>query len=96
MTPRPGLVREPFVAGIPEMIDVLVKDIPGADDGFRLLFSAQPFPGYQKKLTWRRGDTSGNYYRMEDPAIEGWLCPAMFRYYRTAPKELYVKAEAMK
>ncbi len=88
-----GLVREPFVAGVPEMIDVLVKGIPDATNGFRLLFSAQPFPGYQKKLTWLRGDMGGNYYRMGDPPMEGWICPAMFRYYRTAPRELYVKAE---
>ena len=94
--PSAGLVREPFVAGVPEMIDVLVKDIPGATNGFRLLFSAQPFPGYQKRLTWLRGDMGGNYYRMEEPAMEGWICPAMFRYYKTAPKELYVKAEPKK
>ena len=94
--PGARLVREPFVAGVPEMIDVLVRDIPGATNGFRLLFSAQPFPGYQKKLTWLRGDMGGNYYKMEEPAMEGWICPAMFRYYKTAPKELYVKAEAKK
>jgi hypothetical protein len=91
--PRAGLVREPFVAGVPEMIDVLVAGIPGATNGFRLLFSAQPFPGYQKKLTWLRGDMGGNYYKMDSPPMEGWLCPAMFRYYQNAPKELYVKAE---
>jgi len=94
--PSARLVREPFVAGVPEMIDVLVRDIPGATNGFRLLFSAQAFPGYQKKLTWLRGDMGGNYYKMEEPAMEGWICPAMFRYYQTAPKELYVKAEAKK
>jgi hypothetical protein len=88
-----GLRREPFVAGVPEMIDYLVRDIPGATNGFRMLFSAQPFPGYQKKLTWLRGDMGGNYYRMEEPAMEGWICPAMFRYYASAPKELYVKVE---
>ena len=77
------------------MIDVLVKDIPDADDGFRLLFSANPFPGYQKKLTWLRGYSGGNYYELDDPRMEGWICPALFRYYRDAPKELYVKAEAM-
>lgn len=91
--PSARLVREPFVAGVPEMIDGLVRDIPGATNGFRLLFSAQPFPGYQKKLTWLRGDKGGNYYKMEEPSMEGWLCPAMFRYYEAAPKELYVKAE---
>ena len=92
--PSARLVREPFVAGVPEMIDFLVRGIPEATNGFRLLFSAQPFPAYQKKLTWLRGDMGGNYYKMEDPAMEGWICPAMFRYYKTAPKELYVKAEA--
>lgn len=94
--PSAGLVREPFVAGVPEMIDYLTKGMPGATNGFRMLFSARPFPGYQKKLTWLRGDMGGNYYRMEDPTMEGWICPAMFRYYKTAPKELYVKAESKK
>ena len=41
--PRTGLVREPFVAGVPEMIDVLVADIPDAESGFRLTFSAKPY-----------------------------------------------------
>ncbi len=94
--PASGLVREPFVAGVPEMINVLVQDIPGATNGFRMLFSTQAFPGYQKRLTWLRPHGGGNYYRMEDPPMEGWLCPALFRYYREAPKELYVKAEPKK
>ena len=55
--PSTGLVKEPFVAGVPEMIDVLVSGIPNADEGFRLLFSAKPFPGHQKELTWLRGDS---------------------------------------
>ncbi len=88
-----GLVKEPFVAGVPEMIDGLVKDIPDADRGFRLLFSAQPFPGHQRELRWLRGDSGGNYYALDDPSMEGWICPAMFKYYSTAPKKLYVKAE---
>lgn len=88
-----GLVKEPFVAGVPEMIDVLVSDIPGADEGFRLLFSAKPFPGHQKELKWLRGDSGGNYYALDDPPMEGWICPAMFKYYSRAPDSLYVKAE---
>ena len=87
-----GLKREPFVAGIPEMMNHLVRDIPAATNGFRMLFSTQPFPDYQKKLTWLRPEGVGNI-RMEDPPMEGWLCPALFRYYREAPKDLYVKAE---
>lgn len=91
--PKTGLQREPFVAGVPEMIDQLVREIPGATNGFRMLFSSQAFPGYQQKLVWIRPEGGGNYYRMENPPMEGWLCPALFRYYREAPKELYVKAE---
>lgn len=88
-----GLKREPFVAGIPEMIDNMVKDIPNAPQGFRLVFSAQPFPGYMEKLTWRRGDHAGNWYYSETLKKEGWLCPGLFKYYTDPPKELYAKAE---
>jgi hypothetical protein len=90
---RLGLVREAFVAGIPEMIDMLVADIPDAEHGFRLTFSARPYPGYEKKLTWVRGDMEGNYYRLDDSPMEGWLCPALFKFYNKAPAELYVKAD---
>ena len=91
--PATGLKREPFVAGVPEMIDALVKDVPDAKSGFRLLFSANKFPGSQKELTWLRGDSGGNYYRLDDPPMEGWICPAMFKYYQSAPKKIFVKAE---
>ena len=38
--PATDLKQEPFVEGIPEMIDDLIADIPNARNGFRLLFSA--------------------------------------------------------
>ncbi|MFM7148891.1 MAG: DUF6717 family protein [Gemmataceae bacterium] len=95
--PAVGLVREPFVSGIPEMIDDLVADIPDARKGFRLLFSVGPFPGFQRKLTWLREDMGGNWYQLDEPEQrEGWLCPALFRYFDKAPKELYAKAEKLK
>ncbi len=92
---RFGLVREPFVGGVPEMIDVLVANIPDADKGFRLTFSAQAFPNYQKKLTWVRSDSVGNFYRIDDPPMEGWICPALFKYYQAPPKELFVRADGI-
>jgi len=94
--PSTDLVQEPFVSGVPEMINDLVKDIPNARQGFRLQFSADPFPGFQRKLEWDRKEFEGNWYRMEEPPMEGWLCPAMFRYFKVAPAELYVKAEEIK
>jgi hypothetical protein len=91
--PAVGLTREPFVSGVPEMINELVKDIPDARKGFRLLFSSSPFPGYQKEFSWTRGDYGGNWYRCDEPAMEGWLCPALFKYFDAAPKKLYARAE---
>ncbi|WP_228042407.1 MULTISPECIES: hypothetical protein [unclassified Tychonema] len=43
---RVGLVRQPFVQGVPERIEALVADIPNVNGGFPLLFSPNPFPGY--------------------------------------------------
>jgi hypothetical protein len=90
---RVGLVQEPFVSGVPEMIDDLVAGIPDARHGFRLLFSSAPFPGFQRKLIRVREEFGGNWYRLDDSPLEGWLCPALFRYFEAAPAELFVKAE---
>jgi hypothetical protein len=35
--PDVGLVREPFVAGVPEIIDHVVRDIPNAGMGYQLI-----------------------------------------------------------
>jgi hypothetical protein len=91
--PAVGLQREPFVSGVPEVIDLLVENIPDAREGVRITFSEQPFPGYQMRLEWVREEVGGNWYRLADPPMEGWLCPALFRYFERAPQELYVRAD---
>jgi hypothetical protein len=88
-----GLDKEPFVQGIPEMMDYLVKDIPNARSGFVLLFSSQPFAGYQVELTIVREEYGGHWYKVKDLDAEGWLCPALLRYFEAAPESLYIKAE---
>jgi hypothetical protein len=93
--PRVGLLQEPFVQGIPEMIDLITEDIPNAKKGFRLFFSANPIPGYQKRIEWLREEQEGNWYRDSETGMEGWLCPAMFHYFEKAPMVLYVKAESL-
>ena len=89
-----GLDKEPFVCGIPEIIDLAVENIENAQRGFRLLFSGQAFPGHTFKLVWKRSEDGGNWY-VDGEGREGWLCPALFKYFREAPKELYAKAEAV-
>ena len=88
-----GLEKEPFVQGVPEMIDHLVKDILDARGGFMLLFSSQAFAGYQAELTRVKEEYGGYWYKAKDLGTEGWLCPALFNYFDTAPESLYVKAE---
>jgi hypothetical protein len=90
-----GLKREPFVFGIDEMIERMAGPIPKAEQGFRLVFSARPFPGYAAKLVWREEEAGGNWYFSPTFGIDGWLCPALLKYFDAAPGEIYVKAEAL-
>ena len=92
---RVGLVREPFVAGVPEMIDHVVRDIAAARNGFRMTFSDIPFPGYTHSLEWVKEEAGGNWYRMcGGLKMEGWLCPALFHYFTSAPEFLYMRADS--
>ena len=91
--PAVGLVKEPFIAGIDTMIDKMVAHIPNADRSFRAIFSARPFPGGDFKLEWRREESGGNWYYSDQFKMEGWLCPALFKYFPTAPREIYVQVE---
>ena len=90
-----GLFREPFIAGIDTMIDKVVGDVPNAEKGFRAIFSAAPFPGADLKLEWRREESGGNWYYNDRFKMEGWLCPALLKYFSTAPREIYVKVEPL-
>ena len=91
--PSVGLHREPFVCGIDEIISRVVASVPNAANGFRLLFSTAPFPGFMVKLEWWREEYGGTWYYCPQFDKEGWLCPALFKYYDKAPSELYAKAE---
>lgn len=57
-----ALVQEPFVSGVPEMIDELIAEIPNSKAEFRLLFSAAPFPGNQRRMTGVREESGGWSY----------------------------------
>jgi hypothetical protein len=93
--PRAGLVQEPFVSGMDSMIDRAVADIPDAERGFAMVFAASAFPGYGFRLEWRREEASGNWYFSPELGMEGWLCPALFRYFAEAPKEIFVQIKPL-
>ena len=88
---RAGLVREPFISGADTIIEKMVAGIPDAAQGFTLIFSAAPFPGHQAAFERRRAESGGTWYYSRELDMEGWLCPALFKYFESAPETLYAQ-----
>src|SRR4051812_40935459 len=90
-----GLVREPFVNGIPEMIYHFTEKagIKAAGQGFALLFSHMPFPGMQAQLTFDGAEFGGDWYRCEE--FRGWLCPALLKYFPEAPRAIFIQCKPL-
>jgi len=93
--PAAGLCREPFVCGTERILDQLVERLPDARNGFRLLFSAESFPGHQVSAHRTHREGGGAWYRCEHFEMEGWLCPATLHYFADFPERVYVRAEAL-
>lgn len=72
---------------------MLSADIPRADRGVLVLFSPGPFPGVQAHATWVREEAGGNIYLVQESKIEAWLCPALLKYFVSAPPELYIQVK---
>lgn len=88
-----GLKREPFVAGADDIIDEMVNEIPNADDGFIMLFSTEKFVGYQATMKKVGPEYGGTWYHCEELNMDGWLCPALFKYFPVAPEYIYAQAK---
>jgi len=90
-----GLEREPFVAGADKIIDELIhrSRIRDAKYGFTLLFSDKPFPPRTIELEWIKEENNGNWYHCPQFGMDGWLCPALLKYFNEAPSKLYMFAE---
>jgi hypothetical protein len=97
--PAVGLRQEPFVAGADVILDRMVEGIPDAARGVTIFFSDGPFPGSQHEFHWRRegappeGWSGGNWYYSPEYDLEGWLCPALFKYFDQAPRRLYARVK---
>ena len=91
---RVGLVKEPFVMGIPDIIDRAVAHLPNPEEGFTILFNSTGLPGADVVLTKTEADSGGTWYEQEATGLKGWLCPALFKYFDEAPQTIYVKVMA--
>ena len=90
-----GVFGEPFVLGADTMLTALrgLHVGPGLDP-FRIVFSADRFPGALEARRLEEED-GGVWYeaRLGDEVLRGWLCAHFFDYFETAPPAVYVKAE---
>ena len=89
---------------------ITAKGIPNAEHGFTLRFSDQPFDhdvelrllspeqaarATGKPVTGLPG--TGNWYagNVAGEQMVAWLCPALYEYFESAPKRIFVKAEKL-
>lgn len=84
-----GLYQEPFVLGVPEIIDSIVGD----SIKFIMIFSKDEFPETTTHFTMIKEDMMGAWYREEKSRRVGWLCPALRKYFPTPPPKIYIKIE---
>lgn len=91
--PPLGLSHEPFVDGYPEFLDRLLHDVPDADRGFRIELSDHPFPGFVSHLVRQDDEYGGYWYASDDPSIKAWFGPALERYFKAVPPELFLRLE---
>jgi len=88
-----GLVKEPFVGDTNILIDNMVLEagykLESAANGIALLFSPDPFQGYQSEIYLIETTPWGSTYVNDKWDIEPWLCPALYKYFPEAPKRLF-------
>jgi hypothetical protein len=84
---------------MPEMILLACEKlgIKNPEKGFIAVFSKDPFPDAKIVLDWVREDMGGNVYTAPQlGGQEGWLCPALFKYFDQAPKKMYIDLKPVK
>ena len=93
-----NLEKEPLVSGA----DTLCSKLFGEYGDFNAIFSDSVLPSWDFRLkkNIEKDCMSGTWYKLatdlinEDEGLDVWLCPALFRYYPTAPDVLYIKGDS--
>lgn len=81
---KEGIEREPFVAGMSEMITAMVGNVTACT----VQFSKTAVPGF-RRLSRITKSRRGAWYREQETGLTGWLCPVVRTYLRTPPKAIY-------
>lgn len=91
--PAKELDKEALIGGMPEIIELACAElnIPNPADGFVAIFSKDLFPGYMIKLDWVMEEMGGNVYSWTERNMQGWLCPALLKYFDAPPKSIHIQ-----
>jgi hypothetical protein len=89
------LLHEPFVLGIPEIINKALEDQNMYEDNknYRILFAAREFPACHGVLMRQNEEMGGAWYSCN--AQTGWLCPATLKFFDDFPESIYFKLEKL-
>lgn len=89
------LLHEPFVLGVPEIINTALKEQNLYEEGknYRILFAEQEFPLAHGVLKQVQDAFGGSWYAWNK--LEGWLCPATLAFFHDFPKEIHFRLEKL-
>lgn len=87
-----GLLHEPFVLGIPDIIDNIIKD--NEKEKHTITFSSQRFPLCYMNMKKVYEEYGGAWYELESALDmtskkKGWLCPATLKFFSDFPDNIY-------
>ena len=96
-----GLDKEPFVAGADILMDYMSgRILDESKNSVNFYFAKRPLPDFDVKLTRHKSDGhDGTYYFVDFPGFNAdkggpiWLCPALLKFFRKAPRNIYVKIQ---
>jgi hypothetical protein len=87
--PETGLVKEPFILGSGEILDLFNQ----GRNKLRVLFSDTNYFQESRTIILKRlaEENGGCWYQETTSGSKGWLCPQLFKYFDLPPKQIYVQ-----
>jgi hypothetical protein len=93
-----GLLGEPFVDGMDEIIDQVSGCIPRTHESrafIRFVFADFEALGCESVLVRDEPVHDGYFYRLEGTDMRGWLCPETLKYFPVFPDRIHFRCEVL-
>ena len=84
--------QEPFVLGIPEMLDNVLKSKSIKATQFSMQFSENEINKADLVLELDYEVSDGAWYKIKNnPHVKGWLCPVIHKYFDEIPEKIFIE-----